>query len=67
MADERRRRTGPGNVDVVNADVSDLAGVPMRKEVLAHVQTGQDIDAENTFKSQGGGLRSIGEITVGGR
>ena len=41
MADERRLRTGPGNVDIVNADVSDLPGVPRRKEVLAHVQTGQ--------------------------
>lgn len=44
VADERRRRTGPGHVDVVNAYVSDVPADPLKKTVLGGVIVGQDID-----------------------
>lgn len=52
VADERRRRTGPGNVDVVNAHVSDIPADPLKKTVLGHVIVGQDIDQPVTDLSK---------------
>ena len=67
VADERRRRTGPGNVDVVNAHVSDVAGDPTKKNILGHVVVGQDIDKPKPDLSRGPGMEhAIGEVTVGG-
>jgi hypothetical protein len=65
VADERRRRSGPGNVDVVNAHVSDVEADPIKKNMLAHVVLGQDIDAPKP-EGKGGREKAIGEITVGG-
>ena len=67
VADERRRRSGPGNVDVVNAHVSDAADAPVKKRVLGHVVTGQDIDAPHPRKNPGGPERDIGELVIGAR